>query len=492
MSVQTRDHDASLVEPPKDGRATRATKERVCAERPRSRRARRPLTRAGVLADFVIAGCLALVSVVIGVIGATHSDSLSMIDEVTHLDYVWQVQHGNIPARGDHIAPEILRDYACRDRTPIPLADRPACGSPESADPERFGLSKGVNYNDFHPPLYYATNAAISSMIQNATGATFITAARLANAVIFSVGVACVYFAIRNWAVSRSASAASTLILLASPSFIFPATVVTNDAVNIWAGVGLIFLAERVFSAKRFPFISAPLIVAAICASKAISAVGFVALGFVLGFLGVFYLLKRDLRGVFRSVSTAVLMALPLISVTYLWNRFQGGRGNPGAETPVAGVNTVPVSGSPFDDVITTLFDTFRYGALGQDWYPTELNGWYVEFLSSLTSALFAGLAVAGLFAFKRHSPELRVARVLLAGLVITPVFVQIQSFLSVGLMFPSISTRYVMCLIPLSALVFGLLIDRRRQGAWVLLPAAALASLMLFGVLGISGLKQM
>ena len=53
---------------------------------------------------------------------------LSVFDEYTHLDWVYELLHGGIPADGDLGADKILSDWACLGQWNV--KDLPPCGQP--------------------------------------------------------------------------------------------------------------------------------------------------------------------------------------------------------------------------------------------------------------------------------------------------------------------------------------------------------------------------
>lgn len=449
----------------------------------RSIRATPPVTPQQRLADGVVAAIMCVIALTVCLFGIGNATKISVLDEYTHIDYVWQIQHGSIPAKGDVISEEVLHDVVCRERGPIPYDAKLQCGSAFAADPNNFGRTKGVNYNEFHPPLYYGFAAGIAAVIAPIAGVDFITSVRLASALLVSVGIGAFYLAIRSWRIRRLAAIAGTTMLIATPAVMYAGMIVTNDAVNVLAGAGTSWLLGQVFVHKRFPIWQAAVIMALVAGSKAIATVPLIALGVLLGFWGLVKCGQHRLRQGMRSIAMATSMAAVLGAVTYTWSKFQADRGNPLAVNPVVGVNTKPFSGTPVDEFLGNMFVMFNAGRGIENWLPHEIHGWGLSFTGALTQLLISAAPFVGLVLFKRRDPALAATGVLIIGFFLAPVIVQVQALLSTGMVFPVVSPRYAMSLVPLAGLVWALVLDRRKAERWVA-PLLLLCVGLLLGTL--------
>lgn len=419
--------------------------------------AHRAGARRGLLLDAGFVIVLIGLTLLISVIGIQRSIELSVYDEFTHIDYVWQITHGTVPARGDVVDPQILSEWACRGQL---LDILPKCGSPEVADPTNF-TANGVNYNDFHPPLMYSIIAAIAGGIRAVADVNFITSARLADAILLAAGMALIYLAVRSWRVRRLAAASASTLLLCMPAFMVAGSTVTNDIINPFAGAAVIWLLGRVVVAGKAPIVSAALFMAVVAASKVIATMGLVAAAIVIAVVGVIRWRQGDRSLALRTLAIPVVMAAVLIVFYFGWDVFQSGRGEQDYVPSTIGVNSRPLDDTPWTEWFVSLPPSFALGA-GYHLKPT-VDGWGVEFTALVTTFLASTAAIAGIAAFRWKDPRFAAPATLLLGLILVPILVQVQTYLSGGMFFPMVSNRYGLNMAPLAVLVWALIIHRRK-----------------------------
>src|ERR1700759_4737052 len=80
---------------------------------------------------------------------------LSPFDEMVHVDYLVELEHGHLVRGGDKVGQVAAHEEACR-RSDVPYADMPRCRA--TIDVARLpGEGYDSAYGD--PPLYYAVTA---------------------------------------------------------------------------------------------------------------------------------------------------------------------------------------------------------------------------------------------------------------------------------------------------------------------------------------------
>lgn len=411
---------------------------------------------------------------IIGVLSLTYllghielEQKFSVYDEWTHADYVWQVSHGNIPARGDLIAVEVAQQWACHGQQ---SNITPSCGSDDANDPRNF-QGKGLNYNYFHPPLYYAVNGAIATPLADHFDLDFVDSARAANATLVTFSVVLFYLAMRGWKLRPGPALGAVLLLMCNPAAIHAGTYVTNDGINIFAGAGIIWLLKKVYRDRKYPVIRAALLMAVVAASKTVSTIGLIAVGVLLGVRAAKLVLRRRAVGEgLRSLATATALALPVVSITLWWGQYQESRGDEHFVSPVAGVNSIRLDTTPWTEWAQSATSGFTAGR--GTWLSEEVNGWGMMAVATVAIFVLSTAALVGAAAIGRKRVEWGIAATLLLGVVLVPILVNLQAATS-GLVFPRVSSRYAVHLLPLAAMVWALVAQRRRRGGTLLLAGA-------------------
>lgn len=98
-------------------------------------------------------------------------------------------------------------------------------------------------------------------------------------------------------------------ISLLLPSVAYNGMIATNDAVNVAAGAGVVWLLGQIYVHKRFPYLEGALFIATMAASKMIASVGYVALGMLVGVWGLDKLRRRELKTGWQAVGFAGVLA---------------------------------------------------------------------------------------------------------------------------------------------------------------------------------------
>lgn len=408
--------------------------------------------------DAWIAIALIALTLLIALVTVYRAPEYSRYDEYTHADYAWKISHGHIPAAGDQVDTPLLIDWSCRgDRKSIP----PACDSPEAHDPFNFAYD-AYNYNYFHPPLYYGIAGAIATPVSELTGIAFVTVARLVSATLIALGVGALYLAIRSWRLSETVAMTAAGMVIATPMVGHIAAIVNPDAVTILVGAGVVWLLGRIYLDNRVPILGAALLMLLAAGSKVIIAIPVVAMCVYVGIDGLRrWIKKTDTRRGQQMVAMAAVCAVILIGVYVGWAKFQAGRGDPNWMNPMDGLSTAEFNGSwpPLVWVSTSLVQMFGIGR--GYWTHEQINTWGTQFAGQVLALVTTVTPVLALAVLSKAS-KLRIANwVLLMGFVLVPLVVQIQALLDQGKYFPSVTTRYALALLPVSALLTAALIER-------------------------------
>jgi hypothetical protein len=408
---------------------------------------------------LTIAALLAATAVVMTVVAVARIQGLSAIDEYTHLDWVYQVLHGGIPADGDVVADKILSDWSCLGQWNV--KDLPPCGQPEVADNYPNG---GEQYNAFHPPLYYAITAGLVRFGSLFVGDQYFTAlSRSTGALWLAAGMTMLYVACRAWRLRTVYAVAAPLLLLTLPRILTAATMVSNDAPAALAGGYALYYLARLRIGRAVNLIVPSLVTLLLSATKVLNALPMLLVAGGFGCWAVVAALRRQPLTAWRRFRAAVVIVAPTAAFYLLWGRIQGARAQADWVNPVIGQNTRDLVADPLTAWAATLpsgFDLIRDVNLVPELRSTYFTGW-----NTGISVLLAASGFFVLLVFGRPSRRRWPAVLLLAGCALFPLIVQLQA-LGMGAIpqfFPDISRRYGMTLLPIAAFCLAVVADARN-----------------------------
>jgi len=408
------------------------------ADLPPPRMPRDPAPRLALIAML-----LALVSLGLSLLSVINAPRLSALDEATHIDYAYRLSHGELTYPGQPLSSYTTNAWGCRGQANVP--NLPACGSnaPNSALP-----ANGLQYNAFHPPLYYAVTGVTARALAGLFHQDFITVARSLGGVWLFAGMLAMYLTLRYWRVGWLWALGGTLLLPLIPSVLHASSIVTNDAPALLSGVAAFFLLGRWVIYRNDGWVLPLVVTVAVAATKGISATGLLAVALMFFIIGIARWRSRNAKAGAPLIRNSVLMGLAAIMLQMGWAAIQQRRELPNYQSPVGGINTLKVVGSPFDEWVSTVLDGAR---LGSSYYldpavdSPYLAGWVL-----LITSIIAATGLVGLALFRRRSPEWIAAATLVLGSLMYPLIVQLQALLN-GDYFPEITTRYGTTLIPLA-----------------------------------------
>lgn len=423
--------------------------------------------------DGAIILAIFLITLVLAVPGITSYRGVSPIDEITHFDYAYTlaVEH-RIPASVEPLSEEALSEWACRPSgwTSEELCDLAGVGAAEG---EEFPAA-GLNYNGFHPPLYYFVTGWFGRAVAALTSLSLFEAMRLGSAVWLAAGLSACYLVISRHS-SRALGVAAAALIGATPTLSAFAFIVNPDSTAALAGAAALFIAL----ASNPPILAAGLLAFLIASTKLLAAIG------ILCVAGIHFLTAwwRDSnRGRWALVLPSALLGT---AVSAIGSRLLTRSAGPSLPNPILGVSTRPSEGAFLRPVIDMIGQN---AALARPyWFPDELD----SPLTQLATNLFVPLVLAApiLALATRRWPMMVAGLALLAGMLFTPVVIQIREILSHGLYFPVIVSRYSIVFLPFALGLALLSLRDRPKTVPVALTAGGIG--ILFIALQVTGIAH-
>jgi hypothetical protein len=443
-----------------------------------------PWHRVVTAAIFLVASALLVLP------GALGEPRVSVYDETTHADWIVALLDADPVRRADTLDPTVLAEWSCRGwyyDSPLP----PCASVPN--DPSAYPAS-GLNYNYFHPPVYYLLTAAgVAAVRVVAPDTDVITAARLMGVAWAAAAMAGVYVVARELGARRSVARAAGVLTLTFPLVTHLFSVVNNDPAVVVVGALVTWVGLRAVR-TGVPWWWA---IAAGAVAAATKVVAFPAVLAAIGFVVTVAMVwqpdgprRRQLLGV------AALLMVGFVATTALWLGIQTLRA-----PDVAYVDPVPgdVTGADVPAaLVRSALDLVPPTAGGRS--PVELGSsaaavvkLWTRLGNHVIGAVPLALVFAGAGAAAAQRRRLRatpgasgavkagvdpwwlgvpLGASILAGLVAGAVALNVQHWLAKGSALSALHARYGLAL--LAALVGGLsmLVDRHRAGRvglWVL-----------------------
>ena len=426
--------------------------------------------------DVVNIGLLVLLSLAITTIGVVRAPSFSAFDEATHVDYVWRLANGVVPAAGSELAPEVLDEWSCRSQDNLEAA-LPPCGSATAASAYP---GAGLNYNFPHPPLYYGITALVVRAVElTGVDSSFVDVARLTGAAWLAAALVGLYLLLRTWSVPRSMALASGALLAAVPAVAHASSIVTNDAPAALSGVLALWVLTRIVLKEKLGWILPTVLTLAVAATKLMTAIAMLAVAAVAAALAV-GALRGGRRGQGWRLAGIAAGMVGAVGVVFLaWRLFQAGRGDPLYVSPIGGISTAPVVGAPWDEWAPTLFSAF---GIAEDFYlQMSVSGAAAVALARLLSVVFTAAPFMGLAAFDARDLRRLPAWAALVGVLAVPLVVQLQTYVAGLEYFRYVSGRYGLSLLPITLAALVLAIEAKRwRWAFGLFALGAIVSLLL------------
>lgn len=403
------------------------------------------------LSDRILALLLALASLVWSAIAILSAPEISQIGEWTYIDYAHQLSEGHLPVQGEPLGAYTLEAWSCRGMEgAVGGTVPPPCGSTRGAyDPADWPLG-GENYNTFHPPVYFAF-AGLVGKAAGSVGMDFTDGARIASAIIAALGVAWLYYAIRQWDLPKDVAAGGTLLAMSTPLMGEAAGIVHNDAAAMASGAAAVWLAARIFKQRNGGIVAPFAVTAVISLTRTMSVVAILGVGLIAGIIALLRW-QQPIRRVALGPALAVGLAT---AISYIgWTAFQKSLVPEDYVPSVTGISTEPYGPGKTWAVIATFVHRGPWGLVSPsgDWYlHASLDSSLMTAWSWILYALFLAALVAVPLVLYRGSD--RSKRVLALAVVTLPLLtsaiVQIRELVSNAAYFRYVPGRYAITAIP-------------------------------------------
>jgi hypothetical protein len=429
--------------------------------------------------------CLLLTVLTAGLVGSTihQATRFSILDEVTHVDYVWEIAHGTVPARGDTFSEWTLEQWSCRGQGNL-MRVMPPCGS---GAPAKAYSAGAIQFNFSHPPLYYAVNAGIALALTAITPVGFFDASRIGSGLWLLAGLIALYLALRYWRVHWSIALPATATVLAVPVVLHAGTITTNDAPAVLCGALAAYLLARAVKYGNYGYLLPAGITLVAAATKILNALPMLTVAGFLLLVGIGRWRRSGWRAGWPALRLTVAMVVPVGLVYMGWRGLQSMRGAANYVNPIQGINTKRFEGTPIQEWLSTEFSGF---ALGSNYYlDPKVNSVYIPLWVDVIVLLLTAASFVAVLMFRAGTAERAAGWCLMLGCLLMPLVVQVQAYLSTGgtRYFPHVTTRYGISLIPLAVLCLALAVNARRIRLLTWLTPAAGITAMAIGISGVA-----
>lgn len=401
--------------------------------------------------------------------GIARFGGVSLYDEITHVDYAEKISRGHLPSPVEELGEVAMDEWACRPGTwqPENFCDLTVANQTDNED----FPAEGLNYNGFHPPLYYLLTGlgarALSGAASLVTDVSLMISMRIMSAVWLAAGLSALYLVLTRW-VRRTTATAATLLVGTTPAVASFGMMVNPDSMAVLASAAALYLAWRLSQGTSNLWWGFGL--AFLVASTKLLAVASIL---VLTFVWMIASYLADKRGGEKQATLTFVGALAGTVVSAITAKLLTGP-NLGIANPIAGLSTEPTTGGFLDPFFT---------ALGQNLSPTTPY-WMVDGLDTLpwgASARLLGYVLVGATLIVLWSSttkaHFRIAAATVVGLLAIPIVIQTREVLAHGEYFLNLASRYSLTMIPFAGACLAFATAMKKGGAPVLAVASALST---------------
>lgn len=423
---------------------------------------------------------IAAVTAIICLPGIMRFHGVSLYDEMTHADYAYKIAYeSRIPRAVEPLADPILEEWACRPTEWNP--DDTLCDMVRAGDAEltRFP-AEGVNYNGFHPQVYYALTGWGAKLLGAAasplTEISVFVAMRVMSAVWLAAGLVAFYAVLRMWVKNRGVSFGVTVMMAATPAIASFGMQVNPDSMAVLAGTAGLFLARQIFHGRRTVLLTA--ILAFLAASTKLLAVVAIVAVVTLALLRGLVRIKKDDREQSLALTAPFVGALVGTGAAFGISETLTYLAGPATQdNPLIGLTTVKLTGPFTRPLIDTL--AINTDLVSMYWLPDELDSLWWQTIARVTGIVLIAAVGILLASHAAHDPRFNLALSTLAGALTVPLVIQIRQLIVNDDYFAGVAARYAITIVPLAFACLGLVLAQRRWGTATALTAAGITALV-------------
>lgn len=428
--------------------------------------------------DIFAIAALFTISIVVALITIRRVYPISPIDEITHIDYVWRLMHGEIPHKGDQMTPYSLEVWSCRGQTNLEKV-MPACGT---SDPSAYPQPE--NYNAWQPPLFFLAVALMTKVGTYLTALDTVVLMRVSCALLASTGVCALFLVMRYWRVPVGLAAGLSASIVATPAYALTSSTVSTDAPFLLVGSMVMWVLGREVIQGRSSYKLAFVVGAVSAGIKTISASAILIVSVILALTGMVRLRRGESSG-WRPIVSVLAAGAGVFLASIIWTRYVVAHTPANWENPLLGASTELLGPGelPFAAWLGTSTRVFGFGA--GYWEENVLSTYPGRFASGLVTIALTSAPLVALV--KLRGAKRLLTWTALAGPVMVALIVEIQAWVRESAYFGIVSSRYGATLIAATmlALACSMSGEDKTTRFWVAVSGWTVAVLTVVDVLG-------
>lgn len=420
--------------------------------------------------DALVVSLFIVLSAVLVGLHVEGNTKLSPIDELQHIDYLYQIP--DPPEPDDRVGQQALHQQLCRG---VDAAGMETAKCQKGyLDPSVF-QEKGYNTAAGYTPVYYTVTRVVAETIRVVTPIdNLVTAGRLVGALWLAAGLALIYLVGRLRGIGRGPLLVVTVLLVGSPAVLYPASTVAPDSAALASG-GLLLLALTAWEQRPTRLRAVWLVLAGVAAA-AVKMTYLVAVAAVSLYLLMRWIQERrdhQLPTVFTPV-VAVAAGVSALASSLAWTAYVGSKPqiDPTDLPDMATRFTVP--GFPWTGMGDSLLALVT--PISNPWVvvgsPT-LSGLSTVIISTM---LVAGLLAAAVFA-AAPTHEVTLARATLVAALVGAAGLVALSYITAGAYIP-LPARYGAALVAPMAICTAACL--RSRGSVLIMGGLAAVTILL------------
>lgn len=420
--------------------------------------------------DALVVSLFIVLSAVLVGLHVEGNTKLSPIDELQHIDYLYQIP--DPPEPDDRVGQQALHQQLCRG---VDAAGMETAKCQKGyLDPSVF-QEKGYNTAAGYTPVYYTVTRVVAETIRVVTPIdNLVTAGRLVGALWLAAGLALIYLVGRLRGIGRGPLLVVTVLLVGSPAVLYPASTVAPDSAALASG-GLLLLALTAWEQRPTRLRAVWLVLAGVAAA-AVKMTYLVAVAAVSLYLLMRWIQERrdhQLPTVFTPV-VAVAAGVSALASSLAWTAYVGSKPQIDPTDLPDMATRFAVPGFPWTGMGDSLLALVT--PISNPWVvvgsPT-LSGLSTVIISTM---LVAGLLAAAVFA-AAPTHEVTLARATLVAALVGAAGLVALSYITAGAYIP-LPARYGAALVAPMAICTAACL--RSRGSVLIMGGLAAVTILL------------